>query len=41
MIQITLLNRHTLLYIKQITNKVLLYNKDYFAQYIVIPCNGK
>ena len=35
------INEHTLLYIKQINNKVLLYSTGNYIQYLVINYNGK
>ena len=35
------INRHTLLYVKQISNKVLLYSTGNYIQYLVITYNGK
>ena len=35
------INRYTLLYIKQINNKDLLYSTGNYTQYLVITCNGK
>ena len=35
------INRYTLLYIKQITNKDLLYSTGNYIQYLVINYNGK
>ena len=35
------INRYKLLYIKQISNKDLLYNTGNYIQYIVITYNGK
>ena len=35
------INRYTLLYIKQITNKDLLYNTGNCIQYVVIAYKGK
>ena len=35
------INRYTLLYVKQITNKDLLYSTGNYIQYLVITYNGK
>ena len=35
------INRYTLLYIKQIDNKDLLYSTGNYIQYLVITYNGK
>ena len=35
------INRYTLLYIKQINNKDLLYSTGTYTQYLVITYNGK
>ena len=35
------INRNTLLYIKQINNKDLLYSPGNYVQYLVITYNGK
>ena len=35
------INRYTLLYIKQINNKNLLYSTGNYIQYLVITYNGK
>ena len=35
------INRYTLLYIKQINNKDLLYTTEKYIQYFLITCNGK
>ena len=35
------INRYTLLYIKQINNKDLVYSSGNYFQYLVIPYNGK
>ena len=35
------MNRYTLLYIKQINNKDLLYSTGNYSQYLVIMYNGK
>ena len=35
------INRYTLLYIKQINNKGLLYNSGNYSQYFIISYNGK
>ena len=35
------IKRYTLLYIKQITNKDLLYNTGNYIQYLIITYNGK
>ena len=35
------INRYKLLYIKQITNKDLLYSTENYIQYFVIAYNGK
>ena len=35
------INRYKLLYIKQISNKDLLYNIRKYIQYFTVTCNGK
>ena len=35
------INRYTLLYIKQINNKNLLYSTGNYIQYLIITYNGK
>ena len=35
------INRYTLLYIKQVNNKDLLYSTGNYIQYLVITYNGK
>ena len=35
------IDTYTLLYLKQITNKNLLYSTDNYTQYLVITYNGK
>ena len=34
-------NRYTLLYIKYISNKTLLYSTGNYSQYLILTCNGK